>query len=93
MPERLLANFEKQTDHRIGLENRVIDGDIRRADWGLKAAWTFAMALLAASVYLITTGHEGYGVTTLLGELAILGGSFVYTDIRRRRERNQKAGN
>ena len=93
MPERLLANFEKQTDHRIDLEKKVVEGDIRRADLGLKAGWVFAMALLLASVYLIANGHEGIGVTGLLGELAGLGGAFVYADIRRRQERNRKAGN
>lgn len=92
MAERLLVNFEKQTDHRIGLEKRVIDGDVRRADRGLIFGWIFAMALLAASVYLIATGHEGIGVMGLLGELAVLGGSFIYADYRRRQERNRKAG-
>ncbi len=92
MPERLLANFEKQTDHRQALERRVIEGDVQRAHWGLVAGWTFAMSLLVASVYLIATGHESVGVMALLGELAALGGSFVYSDYRRRQERNRKAG-
>lgn len=90
MPERLLANFEKQTDHRIDLENRVIQGDIHRADLGLKAGWTFAVLLLAASVFLISTSHESVGVLGLLTEFAWLGGSFIYTDIRRRQERNRR---
>lgn len=92
LPERLVANWEKQTDHRIELEDRVIGGDIRRANWGLIGGWIFAMTLLAASVYLIATGHEGIGVTGFLGELAVLGGAFLYSDRRRRQERNRKAG-
>lgn len=92
MAERLLKNLEKQTDHRIDIEKKVIEGDIRRADRGLIAGWTFAMALLGASLYLIANGHESIGVTGLLGELAILGGSLVYSHYQRRQERNRKAG-
>jgi uncharacterized membrane protein len=91
LPERLVGNWERQTEHRISLETKVIDGDVSRSKWGLIAGWSFAMALLAASVFLISTGHESIGVTALLIELAALGGSLVYSDYRRRRERNRKA--
>lgn len=92
LPSRLVANWENQTNHRIDLEKRVIQGDVRRANWGLILGWIFAMALLAGSVFLISTGHEGIGVTTLLIELAALGGTLVFSDFRRRQERNSKAG-
>lgn len=91
LPERLVANWERQTEHRIDLEKRVIKGDIRRADWGLILGWIFALTLLVASVYLIATDHEGIGVTTFLTEMAVLGGAFVYGTIKRRQDRNRKA--
>jgi hypothetical protein len=92
LPERLVTNWETQTSHRMDLERRVIHGDVRRSNWGLVLGWTFAMALLAASVYLISTGHESIGVTALLSELAVLGGSLIYSDYRRRQQRNNKSG-
>jgi hypothetical protein len=92
MAERLLVQVEHQTEHRIGLENRVIDADIRRGNLGLYAGWSFAMSLLIASVYLISTGHEGIGVTALLSDLGTLGAAFLYGDYRRRQERNKKTG-
>lgn len=90
MPERLLASWERQTEHRIDLERKVIAGDIWRSNWGLRLGWIFAMSLLAAAVYLISTGHESQGVLTLLTTLGGMAGLFVYQDIRRRAERNRK---
>ena len=91
MAERLLVKFEQQTDHRMSLETKVIQGDIRRANWGLIAATIFGLSVLVASVVLILNGHEGAGVTTLLGAFLTYGLAFLYGNETRRRERNRKA--
>lgn len=92
MPERLLASFEKQVDHRMGLERTVVEADIRRADRGLNFGFLFGVLVLVAAVFLIYTGHEGIGVTTLLAEFIGLVSILVYTNRQRREQlkRNQE---
>lgn len=85
-----MANWERQTTHRMNLERTVIDGDVWRSNWGLRLAFVFAIALLAASVYLIVNGFGTQGVLVFLTEMVSFGASFLYSDIRRRQERNQK---
>lgn len=43
MAERLLVKFEQQADHRMALENHVIRSDVKRANWGLGAAFIFGV--------------------------------------------------
>src|SRR6266511_4862554 len=42
--ERMLARFEKQSDHRMYLEKKVIDSDARRADCGVGAGLIVTLA-------------------------------------------------
>lgn len=90
MPERLVANWERQTAHRMTLERTVIEGDEWRSKWGLRLGWVFAISLLAASVYLIVNGFGTQGVLVFLTEMIGLGAALLYTDVRRRQERKQK---
>jgi len=92
MAERLLTGFERQTEHRMALEKKVIDRDIRRADWGLGAGFAFGLVVFAGALGLILTGHESVGVGTIIADFLTYGGAFLYGDIQRRRERNRKAG-
>lgn len=91
MPDRLLAHFEKQSDHRMELEKAVIEGDQLRATLGLLGGFVIAMTVFIGSFVLIALGHESLGVLALLGDFAVVGGAYVYGDWRRRQERNQKA--
>ena len=49
--------MEKQTDHRISLEKKVIGSDTTRSTWGLVAGFVVAMTGLGISYYLIATGN------------------------------------
>lgn len=93
MAERLLAKFEQQADHRMGLEKHVIHADVRRASAGLIAAFLFGVLVLIAAVMLILNGYEGAGVTAIVVEFLVFGGAFLYGSETRRRERNRKTGN
>ncbi len=72
------------------LEKIVIEGDNKRANWGLASATTIALTFPGASVYLISHwfGVEG----TLLGtiDLAALVSVFIYGNNSRKRERTEK---
>jgi uncharacterized membrane protein len=90
MAERLLVNLEKQSNHRMALEKHVLYWDVRRANAGLAAGLLFGLAVLVAAVFLILNGHESVGVGAIIGDFLVYGGAFVYGDVSRRRERNQK---
>jgi uncharacterized membrane protein len=89
--ERIIAMAEKQAEHRMGLESRVIDADIRRANAGVVAGFLVALAFLGGSVFLVFTGHTQAGV--IVGSLDLVGlvSVFVYGTISRRSEREQRA--
>ncbi len=54
---RLLQMVEKQEDHRMHLERTAIEGELKRANWGMAAAFVIAIAGIVSSVYLIANGH------------------------------------
>jgi hypothetical protein len=93
MAERLLVQFERQAEHRMTLETRVISGDVRRANWGLVAGFAFGVIVLIAFVVLILNGHDGAGTTGIIVEFVTFAGALLYSGETRRRERNKRAGN
>lgn len=90
LADRLITRFEKQSDHRMAMEREVIQSDMRRANWGLGAGFIVAIASIAASGYVIATGHDTAG--TILGgtTIASLVGTFVYGTRSRRQERKDR---
>lgn len=92
MAERLLVKFEKQADHRMSLEKRVIDGDVRRSWAGLLLGFTFGVALLVASVYMIANGFAVAGIIVIATELVAIAVALIYSTETRRRERQRKQG-
>ena len=91
MAERLLASVEKQQDHRMALETKVVGRDIRRADLGLLAGFIFGLLVFGGAVVLILNGHESIGAGAIIADFLVYGGAFLYSDRRRRDERGQKA--
>ena len=89
--ERIIAMTEKQSDHRMGLENRALHADIVRSYFGVVAGLAIAVFALYISYRLIDGGHETAGV--LLGsiDIASLVGVFVFGTISRRWERKEAA--
>lgn len=90
MPERLLAKFEQQADHRMALERLVIAGDVKRANWGLVSAVVFGLCVLASAVVLVMNGHEGIGAAMMITGFLTYGGAFLYTKRSRRSDREAK---
>src|SRR4030095_4782065 len=50
--ERIFARFEKQSDHRMQLEANVINGDNKRANWGLFIGGFLAFILISGGIFL-----------------------------------------
>ena len=89
--ERIIALAERQAEHRMTLERRVIEADIKRANWGLVTGFIVALAGLSASVFLVREGNTAAG--TILGGLDLVGlvSVFIYGTVSRRNERKQRA--
>lgn len=57
-PERILLMAEKQQQHRIDSEKRIIKADIRESIFGQVFAVLLVVLFLAAAVYLGINGHD-----------------------------------
>lgn len=61
-PERILLMAEKQQQHRIDSEERIIKADIRESIFGQVFAVLLVVLFLAAAVYLGINGHDWLAV-------------------------------
>lgn len=57
-PERIISMAEKQQDHRINMEERLITGDIKRADLGIIFGFILYLLLFISGFYFIATGNN-----------------------------------
>ena len=88
---RLLAQAERQTDHRIRLERTVVESGAHRSWAGLWCGFALAMTTIIGGCILVGLGHDGAGATIATGGVAALAGVFVYGTSQQRRERQEKA--
>lgn len=88
--ERIVALVERQSEHRMKLEEKVIDADITRSKWGLFAGVVIALAGLAATFFIADRGEPWAAAIIGAADLATLAGVFVYGTAMRRAERDQR---
>ena len=89
--ERIIALAERQAAHRMALESRVVDADIKRSNWGLVAGFVIALVGLVVSYLLVDRGNATAGVALGAVDLVGLVGAFVYGTVSRRGERQERA--
>lgn len=77
MPERLIARWEMQGDHRMSIERRWATAQIVRGYVTTVGGWVIIMTLMLGSFWLIGNGHESLGVAGIIGDLVILAASFI----------------
>ena len=89
--ERIIVLAEKQAAHRMALESRVVDADIKRSNWGLGAGLLVALAGIVAAFLMVDRGNAVAGA--VVGSLDLVGlvAVFVYGTVSRRSERQQRA--
>jgi len=75
--ERIMQMAEKQLDHRMKMENKVIRGQMLQSNIGQVLAFLIGIAALAASTYSIVTGHEWSGSILGIGGLTGLVTAFI----------------
>lgn len=89
--ERIITLAERQAAHRMALESRVVDADIKRSNLGLGAGLLVALAGLFASFLMVDRGNAVAGAVVASLDLAGLVAVFVYGTVSRRSERQQRA--
>lgn len=90
MAERTLALTEKQTDHRIAMETKLLTGMNFRAHAGLWLAFTLAVLIFVGCGWLINNGHDIAGSVIATIDLVGLVGVFIYGRHDQRAQEQQK---
>jgi uncharacterized membrane protein len=88
--DRILKMAEKQSAHRIAMEQKVVDGDMRRSDRGLIFGFIIALVMIIGGFIIIGLGHDWAGATIITTSLAGVAGLFVYSYISRDKERKSR---
>jgi uncharacterized membrane protein len=88
--DRILKMAEKQTAHRITIEEKVVDGDVRRSDRGLIFGFIIALVMIIGGLIVIGLGHDVAGAAVITGSLIGVVGLFVYAYISREAERKNR---
>lgn len=85
-PKVIVDSFERQNNHRIDMERKMLDSDIRNERLGMVLAFILAMTGLLGGLILSYFGKIGAGITAFLGSLVSLVGTFVYGKYKQSKE-------
>jgi uncharacterized membrane protein len=88
--DRILTMAENQSAHRISMEEKVVDGDVRRSDRGLIFGFITALVMIIGGLVVIGLGHDFAGAAVITGSLVGVVGLFVYAYITREAERKSR---
>lgn len=88
--DRIMCMAEKQMQHRLDIQSRLLDSDIRSSDRGLIFGFVIAITIIAGGFGLIIAGYEGLGIAAVIAPLVSIVGVFVYTRQTRKREEEEK---
>jgi uncharacterized membrane protein len=88
---RILAMAEKQMTHRISIESIALNGNIKRSNWGLAAAFVLSVIVIVGGIYLVTLGYDWAGGSLVGMNLIGLAGVFIYGTNSRRAQRSEIA--
>jgi uncharacterized membrane protein len=75
--ERIMQMAEKQLDHRMKMENKVVRGQMLQSNIGQILAFLIGIAALSASTYCIVNGYEWSGSILGIGGLTGLVTAFI----------------
>jgi len=84
--DRLLKDMESQAQHRQGLENKTINGNIQSEKRGQLYAFILAVLAILGAIYLIATGRDKYGIYVFITTFASLVTVFVVGKVQQSRE-------
>ena len=85
--ERILAMAEKQANHRILMESKIVRGDFTLSYIGLAAGFVLSTMIILGGIYSISLGRDWVGGSLIGLTLVGLAGVFVYGSNSRRVQR------
>lgn len=85
-PKVIVDSFERQNNHRIAIERKMIDSDIKNEKLGMIFAFILALTGLLGGLILSYFGKIGAGITAFLGSLASLVGIFIFAKYQQSQE-------
>lgn len=91
LADRIVAQAEQQTEHRIRLEAKVINADILKSWAGLVCGLVVSLTCIGSGVICILHGHDWAGATIATGAVVGLVSTFIYGTTARKAERTEKA--
>lgn len=83
--ERILSMAERQSAHRIGLEDHVIKEELKQSRRGQTLGFTLGIIGMVISAFMAYTGHET--VATIFGSTTIVGLVTVFVVGRKMQEK------
>ncbi len=90
LADRIMTMAEKQQEHRIEIENRVVGSKIKDARLGVVLGFIISMTLILVSVFLIHSGNVGLGAAFIVGDIIALASTYIYGINSGRKERENK---
>ena len=76
----------------IDIESTVVHGNTAAQARGQYFALIVALAVMAFAFFLVSLGHLGWAIGTVLGEMIALAGIFIYGREKQASERKDKMG-
>jgi uncharacterized membrane protein len=68
---RIITVFENENEHRHGLERKIVKTESRDSLLGVVSAFILCIVALIGCIFLISSGHEVYGI--ILGGFGLTG--------------------
>jgi uncharacterized membrane protein len=88
--DRILKQAENQTQHRIEMESKVINADIRKSYIGLVFGFLIGILGIGGGIYLATLGFNIFGPVLSSGTLVSIIVAFIYGTKSRKEEREKR---
>jgi uncharacterized membrane protein len=76
--DRIIAMVERQGIHRQGLESEVVKSNCRNERLGMILGFLICVTAIAAGIYAVKMGKEGYGIAAIISALAAPMAVFIY---------------
>ncbi|MBI3541127.1 MAG: DUF2335 domain-containing protein [Deltaproteobacteria bacterium] len=91
--KRIIDRFEKQSDHRMGLEKKVIGNGVIQSYVGQGCGFVLGLYVLRIGQNLIQAGNNWPGIIMVLSDVIALAGMFILGKSRQQKELKEKKEN
>lgn len=86
--ERIMRMAEKQQDHRMDLENRVVNSQLKESSRGQWMGYTLALAGLGTAILSTIYGHEV--AATIIGSIDMVGLVYLFVNGKTQQRKDLK---